>query len=197
MLYGLYTIPQITMVLVANRETELFADLDDRLHSRLQSSVRVRFDAYTSEALVAICSDQVRWRLSDDAIGTAAPEQVADAAAGDARVAIGTLRRAAREATTAGADRITTDIVEEAVPAARAATRQRNVDQHTPDQRVLYEVITERGEVAPGDLYDEYERRVSDPKSKRTVRKYTGKLDRYNLVEAVGERRGRRYRAVE
>lgn len=170
-LYDLYSIPQITMVLIANRETELFADLDDRLRSRLQSSVRVRFDAYTSEALVAILSDRVRWGLSDDTIGTDALEQIADAVAGDARVAIGTLRRAAREATTAGADRITTAIVDDAVPEARAAIRQRNVDQLTPDQRVLYEVVAERGEVAPGDLYDAYTERVSDPKSKRTVRK--------------------------
>jgi len=77
-LYDLYSIPQITMVLIANRETELFADLDDRLRSRLQSSVRVRFDAYASEALVAICFDRVRWGLSDDAIGTGVLERIAD-----------------------------------------------------------------------------------------------------------------------
>jgi orc1/cdc6 family replication initiation protein len=196
-LYDLYSIPQITMVLIANREEALFAGFDDRLRSRLRSSVRVRFDAYGSDALVAILRDRVRWGLSDDSIGPGVLERAADAAAGDARVAIGTLRRAAREATTAGHDRITTDLVTDAVPEAKAAIHQKNVAQLTPDQRVLYEVVTEYDEIAPGELYDEYARRVSDPKSKRTVRKYMGKLAQYNLVDAEGEKRGRRYHAVE
>jgi orc1/cdc6 family replication initiation protein len=196
-LYDLYSIPQITMVLIANREEELFAGFDDRLRSRLQSSVRVRFDAYSSDALVAILADRVRWGLSESAIGTGALERIADAAAGDARVAIGTLRRAAREATTTGTDCITAEVVTAAVPEAKAAIRQKNVAQLTPDQQVLYEVVTEHGEITPGDLYDEYDRRVSDPKSKRTVRKYMRKLAQYNLVDATGEKRGRRYLAVE
>ena len=196
-LYDLYSIPHITMVLVANREDALFAGFGDRLRSRLQSSIRVRLAAYRSDALVAILRDRVRWGLSDDSIGTGVLDQVADAAAGDARVAIGTLRRAARAATTTGVDRITTELVADVVPEAKAAIRQKNVAQLTPDQQVLYEVATEHGEIAPGELYDEYAHRVSDPKSKRTVRKYMGKLAQYNLVDAVGQKRGRRYHVVE
>ena len=196
-LYDLYSIPHITMVLIANREEELFAAFDDRLRSRLQSGVRVRFDAYTSAELTAILADRVRWGLSEGAIGTPELERIADAAAGDARVAIGTLRRAAREATTTGADRIPAEMVAEAVPEARAAIRQTTLDQLTPDQRVLHEIVAEHGEIAPGDLYTEYEHRVSDPKTRRTVRKYMRKLAHYNLVDAEGEKRGRRYHAVE
>ncbi|MFB6168647.1 MAG: hypothetical protein ABEJ43_07350 [Haloferacaceae archaeon] len=56
--------------------------------------------------------------------------------------------------------------------------------------------MAEHDEIAPGGLYDAYERRVSDPKSKRTARKYMRTLAQYNLVDAAGEKRGRRYHAV-
>ena len=37
-LYDLYRIPEITMVIIANDETQLFADRNDRLNSRLNAS---------------------------------------------------------------------------------------------------------------------------------------------------------------
>jgi len=58
-------------------------------------------------------------------------------------------------------------------------------------------VIADAGEIEPGDLYEEYERRVDEPKTNRTLRNYLTKMVHYDLVEAVGKRRGRTYRLVD
>ena len=97
-LYDLYRTPGLTMVLVANGEEELFSRLDDRLVSRLQTATRVHFEKYTLDELVSILEDRVRWGLREGVIATEQLATIADAAAGDARVAIGVVRTAARRA---------------------------------------------------------------------------------------------------
>lgn len=63
------------------------------------------------------------------------------------------------------------------------------------DHAILLDVVRKAGEIEPGDLYERYEKRVENPRSKRTVRKYMGDLDDRGLVNSTGERRGRRYAA--
>lgn len=121
---------------------------------------------------------------------------IAEAAVGDARVAITALREAARQARREGLDVLTRDVIEAAVPEAESEIRQKSVDRLTPHQRVLYDIIRDAGEVEPADLYAAYRDRVDDPKSDRTVRNYLSKMERYNLVRAKGENRGRRYEYV-
>lgn len=121
-------------------------------------------------------------------------EEITDAAAGDARVAIGILRTAAHRASQHSAETITDQFIRDAIPEAKAEITQKSIDKLTDDQRILYEIIADAGEIAPGDLYERYEKRVDDPKTKRMVRNYLTKLCHYNLIEATGNDRGRRYR---
>jgi len=51
LLYTLHELPQFSMLLIANRERDLFANADERLTSRLTGCERVRFDRYDSEEL--------------------------------------------------------------------------------------------------------------------------------------------------
>jgi orc1/cdc6 family replication initiation protein len=196
-LYDLYRIHNVSMVLIANRETELFAQLDDRLVSRLQASPRIRFDRYGLDELVAILADRVRWGLTAGAVDRDQLEHIADAAAGDARTAIGILRNAARQAQRDETGEITDAHVEAAIPEARHELRQQDLDKLTRHQQAVYEIIEEHGEVAPGDLYAGYRERVDDPRSERTIRRYCNKLARYDLIRIEGERRGRSYRLPE
>lgn len=196
-LYDLYRTPDVAMLLIANREEDLFADLDDRLTSRLHSSRRIQFDKYGTDELVAILAARVRRGLHPDAVTTEDLRFVADAAGGDARIAIGILRNAARDADRDGLDTIPGDLIRDAVPDARAELKQKDLETLTPDQRALYEIIEEHGEVDPGELYGQYQERVARPKAQRTVRKYLRKLAHYNLVVAEGEKRGRTYRLAD
>ena len=193
-LYDLYRARNISLILIANREEELFAQLDDRLTSRFHSSERVQFDKYRLDELVSILDARVRWALSEDVIGKQELALVADAAAGDARIAIGILRNAARRATQGNHDAISTEVVDEAIPEGRREVRQKAVEQLHPHQRALYEILDERGESNPGELYDAYESEVDEPKTRRTVRNYLSKMTHYGLVAAEGEKRARTYR---
>ena len=98
LLYDLYRIPHLTMILISNDEDDLFASTDDRLRSRLTDCERIHFRPCHESELVAILRDRVRWGLTEDIIDTSRLELIAADAGGDARVAIGILRRAARKA---------------------------------------------------------------------------------------------------
>ena len=196
MLYDLHRLPRFSMVLVANREAALFADAGERLTSRLQGSERIPFERYEIDALVAILEARVEHGLAPDAIDRDQLEVVADAAAGDARVALSILRSAARAAERDGTDRITPALIADAVPDGRRAVRRKSLDALTPHQRELYEILDDRGAVEPGELYEAYRERVDDPKTDRTVRNYLSKMAQYDLVDAEGTSRDRTYRAV-
>ena len=197
LLYDLHELPQFSLVLIANRETELFTGLDDRLVSRFRGSERVRFDRYSSDALVEIMDRRVRIGLEDGAIDTPTLHTIADAAAGDARVALSILRSAARRAQRANAETITPSLVDRSIPDAEAEIRRTNLDTLTPDQRLLYEILEEHGELAPGDVYAAYRARAENPKTDRTVRSYLSKMAQYNLICADGNSRNRVYRLSE
>jgi len=195
-LYDLNRLPQYSLILIVNREEELFAGIDDRLASRLHGSERIRFSRYTVDQLVDILQERAKHALVPNAVEESELELIADAASGDARVAITTLRIAARHAEQESVEQITAGIIESAVPEARQELRQKNIEALTPHQRAVYEVIEDHEEIAPGDLYQEYRNRVDDPKADRTIRNYLNKLEQYNLITAEGSTRDRIYRCV-
>ncbi len=195
-LYELYRTSGLTLVLIANQTENLFEPLNNRLASRFRTATRINFDRYGIDELVAILEPRVRWGLDEGVIQTPQLELIANAAVGDARVGIESLRVAARRAKHEGLEKITDEIIRNAVPEAESEIKQRNVDILTEHQKVVYEVITEHGEITPSDLYESYRERVDDPKSNRMVRNYLKKMENYNLVRAEGHNRGRKYHSV-
>ena len=196
LLYHLHELTQFSMLLIANREEDLFATADDRLTSRLMGSERVQFGRYHQDELVSILDARAKAGLKEGAIRENQLATIADAAAGDARVAISILRTTARQAYHKYDERITDEIVESSMPKARAERHEKDVDTLTPHQHTLYEIIEEHDEISPSELYEVYQERMDDPKSDRTVRNYLSKMDQYDVIEAVGEGRGRTYRSV-
>jgi orc1/cdc6 family replication initiation protein len=196
LLYDLYRIRGLTMILIANNEQGVFADVDDRINSRLANATRIHFRQYHHDELVAILQDRVRWGLNPDVIDMKELDSIANNAAGDARVAIGILRQAARTANAQQMNEISEDVIRKVTPEAKSEIKQKTVDRLTTHQEVLYETITEYGEISPNKLYEEYCNRVGDPKTQRMVRNYLSKLEHYNLIEAEGNTRGRTYRTV-
>jgi len=195
-LYDLYRTSGLSLVLIANREEKLFSELSERLVSRLHTATRIHFDRYGMDELVGILEDRVRWGLGEDCIDRKQLTRIAEAAAGDARISIGILRAAAREADERGLEKITDDLIEKGIPEAKAEIRQKHVQKLTDHQRILYDVIVEHSEISPGDLYHMYCERVDDPKTRRMVRNYVQKMQRYNLVRAEGKSRNRHYTPV-
>lgn len=192
-LYDLYNLPQVTMILIANREPTLFADMDQRISSRLKTARKIKFDKYTIDELVSILEARVRWGLADDVITRPQLKRIADRAAGDARIAIGILRSAARQAQKQKGTTITTDAIDAVVPDAKNEIRRKNVEKLNTHQSILYEIIEEAEPIQPGQLNERYKDRVEEPRSERTVRKYLNKMRHYNLIEASGEGKQRQY----
>lgn len=197
LLYDLHRIRNITMILIANREEAVFGEFDDRLQSRLQTCVRTRFSNYSLDQLVTILGDRVQWGLEPNSITQQQLETIADYAAGDARVAIGILRNAARNAAQEDAGRITDDHIDAVVPQTKSEIKQKTTDKLTEHQQVLYDIISEVGQIGASNLYDSYCEAVSNPKTRRTMRNYLSKLQQYNLITAAGNTRNRAYSIAE
>jgi Cdc6-like AAA superfamily ATPase len=198
----LYRHPTITLVLIANEERQLLSGLDERLQSRIRNSVRTPLSPYSADELVAILKDRVRQGLAlnghddhsifsrpprneydSDIISERQLERIADAAAGNARDAIGTLAKAARKARRDEADTISDEFVEWGIEQVQDEIRK-PIEDFSPHHQELYTILDEVGEMSWGDLYDKYCERIENPKTKKTVKKYRAKLAYYNhLVE--------------
>jgi orc1/cdc6 family replication initiation protein len=196
-IYDLHSLPQFAIICIANKEEELFSRVDDRLVSRLRSSEHVRMDKYHDEQLYDILSARAKWGLKEDVITDDQLYRIADAAAGDARLAIGILRTAANKADRENRGRITDDILLDAAEDARAQIRQKSLDSLTPHQRTVYDIVRDRGPLSPSEIHDRYSEEVDDPRTKRTIRSYLSKMAQYNLLEAKGTSRDREYSLVD
>jgi orc1/cdc6 family replication initiation protein len=194
-LYDLYSLPSVTLVMIANKQTA-FHNMEDRVRSRLMDSARIEFEEYGVDELEDIVADRAEWGIEPDAISRSEIRKIALSAEGDARIAIGILRSAARKAENRGMDEITADLVQESVPDAKDRQRQKNVEKLNKHQEKLYEIVNDAGEIAPGDLYDRYRDAVEDPRSDRMLRKYLNKMVHYNLIDAEGDGRWRRYKST-
>jgi orc1/cdc6 family replication initiation protein len=196
-IYDLHSLPQFAIICIANKEEELFSRVDDRLVSRLRSSEHVRMDKYHDEQLYDILSARAKWGLEEDVVDDDQLYRIADAAAGDARLAIGILRTAANKADRENRGQITGDILLDAAEDARAQIRQKSLDSLTPHQRAVYDIVRDRGPLSPSEIHDRYSEEVDDPRTKRTVRSYLSKMAQYNLLEAKGTSRDREYSLVD
>ncbi|ELZ21043.1 cell division control protein 6 [Halosimplex carlsbadense 2-9-1] len=196
-IYDLHSLPQFAIICIANKEEELFSRVDDRLVSRLRSSEHVRMDKYHDEQLYDILSARAKWGLDEDVITDDQLYRIADAAAGDARLAIGVLRTAASKADRENRERITDDILLDSAEDARAQIKQKSLDSLTPHQRVVYDIVREHGPLGPSEIHDHYTEEVDDPRTKRTVRSYLSKMAQYNLLKAEGTSRDREYAIIE
>ncbi|WP_128906316.1 Cdc6/Cdc18 family protein [Halorubrum amylolyticum] len=197
LIYDLHSMEQFAVICIANKEEELFSRVDDRLVSRLRSSEHVRMDKYHNEQLYDILSARTKWGLENGVITDEQLYQIADAAAGDARLAIGMLRSAASTADRENYEDITNDILIDAAEDARAQIKQKSLDSLTPHQRVVYDIVRDHGPLGPSEIHERYSVEVDDPRTKRTVRAYLSKMTQYNLLEAEGTSRDREYSLVD
>lgn len=196
-IYDLHSLPQFALICIANREDKLIGQLDDRLASRLRASEHVQLDKYHDDQLVDILSARVKWGLDPEVITGEQLPLIADAAAGDARLAIGILRAAAGTADRDNHERITDEMLRQAANDAQAHIKQKSLESLTPHQRTVYDLVRDHGPIGPSAIYDRYTEAVDDPRTTRTVRTYLSKMEQYNLLEANGTTQDREYSLVD
>jgi Cdc6-like AAA superfamily ATPase len=195
-LYRLTRLP-ISLVLITNREADLWGRVDNRVHSRLETASTITFDAYGVPELTDILVERAEVGLTPGTWTRAVLEHAADLAAGDARVAIQTLYRAALLAKSEGDDTVQRSHINAAVDRAKADVRQKTAERLDEHERVLYELIEAEREIEAAELHDAYERHVAEPLGRRQRRNHLQKLEHYNLIESSGATRWKTYRLVE
>jgi cell division control protein 6 len=193
-LYELLSQRHIYLIAIANKPDQLMQRLDDRVASRLRGRTPIEFDPYPTDELVAILEKRAEHGLRPGAVADGVLEEIAESAAGNARVAIQTLREAALEAEREGSQ-ITSAYVTHAEPRAREQLREKTISKLNRHQRIVYDVLGERPghRWSMGEIYEAYSDQVDDPRTRKTVSNYLRKMQYYNLVEMEGEKRGRRY----
>ena len=196
-IYDLHSLPQYAVISIANKEEELLARVDDRLVSRLRASEHIRMDNYHDDQLYDILEARAKWGLEDNVISDDQLYKIADAAAGDARLAIGILRTAASIADRANREEITDASLLDAAEDARVQIKRKSIDSLTPHQRTVYEIVKRDGPLEPSEIFERYEQEVDSPRTKRTVRNYLSKMAQYNILEATGTTRSRIYRLTD
>ena len=182
------------LVLVSNDPYAL-VDLDTRLQSSLFLNF-VEFPKYRPDELVDILKDRAEIGLRPGAIEPHLLRVIAVSAEGDARVAIATLRNAAKLAESRGASKIEKDDVMQSVKAARKLKVQQILSTLNEEMRLLYSIVEEHGEISSAELYQIYRERSKKPVAERTYRNYMDRLVELKLVKAEGDVRWRRYKVV-
>lgn len=192
-IYDLYSLENVTLVLIANKSTALHS-LEDRIRSRLMGCERIEFRKYSPDQLVDILEKRVEAGLNTQ-ISKPLLKKIALSSEGDARIAISILRTAALKAENQNRE-IDREIINSSVPEAKKEKKQKDVEKINKHQKTLLKIINEEETIKPGELYSEYRERAKNPKTERSLRKYLNKMQHYNLIEAEGKGRWRKYKSV-
>ncbi len=195
-LYELSRFQNTGIIFIAN-DPKIFSHFEDRVRSRLSGMRRIKFSEYGGEELTDILRLRRKHGLRDSSIEDEQLERIAARSGGDARVALNTLRYAAREAEREKLEEVTDEMVEEAVSQAYEDNRLDSMDRLNEHQKEAYGIIEEEDEIQIGDLYDRYRESVDDPKSRRTMLRYLKKMVNYDILEKKGSTSSARYMVSE
>ncbi len=179
----LYRHPCISVILISNEEQHLVQGLRDRVKSRIREAKRVPLHRYGTDELFAILQNRADQAFASPfVVSDALLERIAEAAAGDARDAIGTLQKAAQKARSEKGESISEDHVEFAIDQFGDEPRK-EIEEYPDDHQLMFHILQENGELSWGDLFEKYEKRAEDPVVKKTAAAYRDKLDYYDVVE--------------
>lgn len=196
-IHDLYNCRTTTVLGIANRLEPLYRRLDERVESRVRAAVEVHFDTYTDAELVAILQDRAEWGLAQNAVRHDSLEYIARQADGDARQAISILRHAAKHAESHGQSDISRSVVDSVLETAEQDVRETSLAKLSTDHRKLYEAVRGEGEIEVEEMYALYRDRTTGSCSDRHIRDLRKRLLDYNLLEKLGGKQNRRYRALE
>jgi Cdc6-like AAA superfamily ATPase len=190
-------LPGTAVVLICNDHDRF----QDRLHREgvdVGLERAIPYEPYPAGVLARILEPRARRGLLDGAWTQGTLEAVVEQADGNARLAIQTLREAARVARSTDHDVIQAGDVEAGRRAAKGKIRRKNYSKLTRHERVVLDVVEELGESSMGAIYEAYASRVGEAaRGRRRVGDYLAKLEAYGQLESSGQGRGTRYEAVD
>lgn len=189
----LYVLPRIScsVVLISNQTFPLSA-LDSRIKSGLLLH-EVEFKAYSVDDIMKILKDRIDYGIRPGAIDNTLLSLVSRMCGGDARVALQTIKIAAREAESKDIDRLTMDEVRSAIRCSRKYRLSYLMGKLNDHQRIVYEILKHHGGIGSGELFREYRKSTKNPLVDRAYRNQMERMEELGLVKSEGSGRWKRY----
>ncbi len=192
-LYELSRFHNIGKIFIAN-DPQVFSHFEDRVRSRLSGTNPIEFKRYNEEQLKDILKLRRKYGLRKDSVDNKVLHLIAKRSGGDARVALNSLRIAARKAESQDTEKITKNIVDSSISKAYEKEQLHSLESLNKHQKAAYKIVQEKGDVQIGELYQEYYERVEDPKSRRQILRYLNKMVTYNLLQKQGSKSSTKYK---
>jgi len=190
--YNLSTIDKIGLILIANFRSFILS-LDDRVKSRLNPAM-LEFPRYSDNDLVHILRERAELVLSPRSWSEKVLRKIADISAGDARVAIQTLRCAALSAERNG-DVMTQKHIKQGWEHAKDVKKTYILEKLGVHHKILYQIIKDKGSVESSKLFKDYlatyRKAKIKPASRRSYFLYVNNLLDHKLVKSGTREKGR------
>lgn len=192
----LYTLARNScgIVLISNCPFAL-SDLDSRITSSLFLN-EVEFKPYTREEILAILKERVTYGLREGSVGESLLSVVAGMCQGDARIALQTLKHAAKEAESKGLLAITMEEILSAGKSARKYRLSYLLSKLNDHQKTVYEILKRNKTMDSGRLFEEYCKSVDQPVVDRAYRNYMERMEEMGLVASESSGRWKKFTLV-
>lgn len=192
-----------TGLICVGQTRESYLALDPRIQSRFTPAF-VTFEPYPADHLLHILEARATQALAEESWCLADLANIAGHAAGDARVAIQTLRTAAYRAERNRVGMIRVADIEEGLRKSSQLRRLYVLKNLTEHHRLLYQIVKAGKEVETRELWKRYVRQARElgiqPMARRTYNQYTAYLIRMRLLtvrQGRGRRNARLFKVIE
>jgi len=197
-IYGLLSLPRSGLICTA-RSLQPLAAMDGGVRSRL-SPIAIEMPAYSRRQIAEIATDRASCALTPGCWSPPLIGRIADAAGGDARVAIAMLRHTAVAAEEAGRAKLDIRAVEPFLRQWRKIKLDEKLAGLSDHERVIHELATRYQPIGTVELMRRYEayciRHTLQPVARRTFRKYVSRLHSAGLLDIKSSSSGPRGRMV-
>jgi orc1/cdc6 family replication initiation protein len=179
-IYMLKRLGKVGVVCISNTRKYVL-NLDPRTISRIRFK-SINFPPYSDEELLTILQQRVvdYGALFPNTCPRKILQKIADLAAGDARIAIQTLRNAAYNAERSSRSKISIEDVEKGYEEVKDIKRKYYLERLTPHHKLMVKIVKKNQGICSGAFYDAYkhEARKSGIRSKssRTFNNYVNDL---------------------
>jgi len=186
-LYMLKELGKVGIVCISNTRKYVIT-LDPRITSRLNFR-SINFPRYSDEELLIILKHRVEGcrALYPKTYSKAILEKIAELAAGDARVAIQTLRSAAYNAERTNKSKITLKDVEEGYEAVKEIKKKYELEKLTSHHRLIIKILNRHKEISSTNFYNLYKLEANKQemiaKSRRSFNNYLADLIKLNYIK--------------
>lgn len=194
----LHDLEQVALICIGHDVDDALAMVPKPAES-LRHARQISFKPYDMPAMLDILQARVDVGLRPGTVTTAQLERIADHVAGSARFGVQALRSAVELGVDRGHTEVTDKDVNDCFTHAKARIRRQLLASLSRQHHIVYRVIREAGPdgLTSGEIYEAYERRSENPRSRQMVGNYRQKLRRYDLVDCEGRTRNNRWWVVD